>query len=157
MVPASAARWRISRLTVLPPGLTNGQRWRWALHRKWPVAGAVLGIALMLALGALLPIAADVVIVVVGYCSGLWITARVARDVRAESRVIEVCTTVTTTGMRIRGDRELFDSVRAELQMLSAWRSRGMVSPVEFEAAWARAYDCLPADATASRVARHHS
>ncbi len=141
-VPAGRTVWLLRRLTVYPPGTTVVERRLLKFHRDWPVTGAVVALFLMFALADVWSIPLALLAVVLAYAGGVWVTARLTHDLRAGSHRLDI-TSTPGDGHSTRRDVALFESARAELLRLDAGRQRGELTPVEFEAGWARVFDQL--------------
>ena len=136
------------RLTVYPPGTTRSQRQTLGFHHNWPVVGALAMILGTVLLGGFLPPATAAVFSAAGYVLVGAVSSRVTRRVRSASRSIEVIATSFRDGWSITGDLPLFEALCADLRVLSADGESGELSPVEFEARWAEAFQQISESTT---------
>ncbi|CAN5309003.1 hypothetical protein BH11ACT4_BH11ACT4_11350 [soil metagenome] len=145
IAPADRNAWTQKRLTVFPPGTTAAQRRAVKRHRDWPIAGAVVTMLLMLALGEFLsPLPATAIAVGV-YCVTVAASARLTHDLRARCHRVEITSVVAADGRTTRGDVAMLEEAVAELEDLERGLERGDLTGPAFEAGWARVYDRLPA------------
>ncbi|NUU06154.1 DUF6611 family protein [Leifsonia sp. C5G2] len=146
VTPASPGLWQRVRLTVYPPGITRGERRLLHLRHGWPVAGAIAGLVLMVALsdaGPVLSLAAALTV----YLSGFVVLARLTRELRSRSRVVTVASEYVRGELHEFGDVRLLRAAASRLIELDARRRAGLVDPVAYESAWIDVYETLPGGA----------
>jgi hypothetical protein len=141
--PSGRGTWTQKRLTVFPPGTTSSERRALKLHRDWPMVGAVVTMFLMIALGGFLSPALATTIAVLLYGCSMAFSAHRTHQLRARCRRVEVVTVAEVDGLSTRGDGASLEAAAAELTRLETQLESGQVTPVDFEAGWARVYASL--------------
>ena len=145
LAPADRGAWEQKRLTVFPPGTTSAERRALKRHRDWPIAGAVITMFLMLVLGEWWPPAVSAGVAIVAYGVSLGVSAHLTHPLRSQCLRVEVTALASVDGYPTTGDIATLNSAVRDLTALEAQFERGELTPVEFELAWARVYDRLPA------------
>lgn len=146
VAPASPGLWQRVRLTVYPPGITRGERRLLHLRHGWPVAGAIAGAALVVALSSAGPVLSFAV-ALTAYLAGFAVLARLTRELRSRSRVVTVASEYVRGELREYGEVRVLRSAASRLMELEAARRSGLVDPVAYEAAWIDVYETLPGGA----------
>jgi len=142
-----------SRATVYPPGTTAGERRAMRFSRAWPVAGAVLGMFLLLALDAW-PLPLVVVTVVALYAAGFAAALSSTKRVRAGSRHVEVVSVYAGGHCETVGDIGFYNAVTDQLRCIDTLSARGELTPVGYEARWAAVYASIPEPETPDTARR---
>lgn len=131
------------RLMVLPPGATDADRIALRGWQLWPVAGAVLWVALVFCgmerYGNGAAVGASVL-----YLVGLWLTHRWSVGIRAETRVAESLTVEAGEGADGSVATAQVLACAAELQMADHLVQVGAMTVVDHEVVWDRVYRMMP-------------
>ncbi len=143
--PQSPGLWERYRLTVYPPGTTTAERRELQFARTWPIAGAVIGSAGIIALWSNWQFFAVATVLVV-YIGVLRAAARLTRALRSRTRTLCGDELLVAGVMTEYGDLRRIQSTLALLRDLEDRRRSGRVDPVRYEAEWAAIYDSLGAD-----------
>ena len=141
--PLNRSMWRRVRLTVYPPGTTSAERRALHFAHSWPVAGALLALAVTVMLSALSPIvvvAAVAAMYLAGFGFGAWLTRSVGKRIRS----VSVVSMYIGGGLEEHGDADLLRAARARLESMDERRRSGELDPVRYEAEWAAVYEKLP-------------
>jgi hypothetical protein len=142
-MPSQPTVWVNKRLTIFPPGTTGAERRALKLNRDLPAAGAVFTLFVMLGLGEMLPPIAAAVIACLLYAGLVALGAGLTHRLRSRCHRLDVSTTVVADGYSTSGDLALLEESRTELIRLEDALDRGDLSPVEFEAGWAKVYESI--------------
>ena len=147
---AGRSMWHRDRLTVYPPGTTSAERRALHFARNWPIAGAVLGLLLMVMLGGVWPPA------LVGgaaalYLAGFLLGDRLTRPLRNRIRSLSVVSMYVHGELEEYGNASLLRETAAAFEALDAGRRAGELDPVRYEAEWAQIYETLPSPKIAVR------
>jgi hypothetical protein len=154
VTPVGRSMWRRVRLTVYPPGTTSAERRALHFAHSWPIAGAILALVVMVALGSAWPPALVVVGVAALYLAGFWVGARLTRTLRMRIRSLSVVSVYVGGGLEEYGDASLLRETADRLRDIDARRRAGRLDPVSYEAEWSDIYAALPSSPRESRPSR---
>lgn len=140
--PRSPGLWERYQLTVYPPGTSTAERRALQFARTWPIAGAVIGSAGIIALWSSWQFFA-VAIVLPAYLGVLRTASRLTRILRSRIRALRGDELLVAGVMTEYGDLRRIRSTLALLTDLEDRHRSGHVSPVRYEAEWAAIYDSL--------------
>ncbi len=143
--PRSPGLWERYRLTVYPPGTSPAERRALQFARTWPVAGAAIGSAGIIALWSNRQFFAVATVLGV-YLGVLWAASRLTRALRSRIRTLRGEELLVAGVMTEYGDLRRLQSTLALLTDLEDRRRSGRVGPVRYEAEWAAIYNSLGAD-----------
>jgi hypothetical protein len=142
--PAGRTTWQSVHLTVYPPGVTPVERRSLRFAHLWPVAGSILCLVVMIMLSDVLTPIWSLIVAVSVYIAGFLLGSHLTRPLKGRIRTLNVSTVYLADSLTKLGDCALMNTVRARFDALDAFDGSGSLSPVAYEAEWARIYDLLP-------------
>ncbi|NEN04769.1 hypothetical protein G3T36_02695 [Diaminobutyricibacter tongyongensis] len=149
---AGRSMWHRDRITVYPPGTTSAERRALHFARNWPIAGAVIALLLMIMLGGVWQPEVVALGAVLLYLAGFLLGARLTHGLRNRVRSLSVISMYVHGVLEVDGNASLLRETSAAFASLDARRRAGEVSPVQYEAEWARIYETLPSSRVAVRA-----
>ena len=140
--PASARRSGMTRyhLEILPPGTNSAERRQLRRFRQWRLWGALAALAADFVIGSTwqgwqLPLYIAFV-----YLAGLAIGLHATRRLRRAIHSMNVATILAGGSTFVEGDMHMLEGFLVELETIDKERKSSSISPVEYEATWARLY-----------------
>jgi hypothetical protein len=140
--PSSARRSGMTRyhLEILPPGTNSIERGQLRRFRQWRLWGALAALTGSFLIGSTWPNWQLPLYLAFTYFAGLAIGLQLTRRLRREIHSLNVATILTGGSTVVEGDLELLESFVSEFETLDERRQTSSISPLEYEAAWARLY-----------------
>ena len=138
--PASARRSGMTRyhLEVFSPGTNAEERRGLRRFRQWRLWGALAAIVGEFTIGSASHNWQVPLYLAIAYLAGLFIGLQLTKRVRRSIHALYVATTLAGGSRFVEGDLELLESCLTELDALDRDRRDQAISPVEYEAGWAR-------------------
>ena len=143
--PHSPGLWERYTLTVYPPGTSAAERRALQFARSWPIVGALVGAAGLIALWPAWPLLSVAFILSV-YIGGLWAASRITRRLGGRMRRMRGDEIFVAGVMTEYGDLRRLRSTLALLTDLEERRRSGDINPVQYEAEWSVIYDSVLSD-----------
>ncbi|WP_411699485.1 DUF6611 family protein [Conyzicola sp.] len=132
-----------TRLTVYPPDTTPAERRALQFYRTWPIAGAVLGLMLLVALGGL-PLAVVAPSLVSVYAGGTVAAFVSTTRIRSASRHVDIVSVPIGGSFETVGDIGFFNTATDRLRAMDTLNDRGLLTRAEYDALWAGVYEDCP-------------
>ena len=151
VAPANRTGWSQYRLSVFPPGTSVPERRALTFARRWPILGAVVGVAGLLCLGGRVPVAPLSISLVAMYLAGFGTSAYLTRRVRPAVRTLVVSIVGYGDQAEIHGNSALLARQTNALDHMDDDVHSGLITPLEYEERWWEVYDEMPERAVATR------
>ncbi|KTR50837.1 hypothetical protein NS359_12920 [Curtobacterium oceanosedimentum] len=140
--PVTRALWSGRTLEVHAPGTTTGELLLLRALQVWGAAGALVAVALVVALHRV-P-AVGVVVAVLVYVVGFVLLGRATRRVRPGVRTLTVTVFHGNGRPEVHGDVRLLEASLDLLCLVEDAVRRGQVSRVEYEQVWGQVWRSMP-------------
>nr|WP_137767220.1 DUF6611 family protein [Curtobacterium sp. SGAir0471] len=142
MQPVTRALWSGRTLEVHAPGTTVGELLLLRALQVWGAAGALVAVALVVALHRV-P-ALGVVVAVLVYAAGFVLLVRATRRMRPGVRTLTVTVFHGNGEPEVHGDVRLLEASLDLLCLVEDAVRRGQVSRVEYEQVWGQVWRSMP-------------
>ncbi|WP_411699482.1 DUF6611 family protein [Conyzicola sp.] len=142
---ASSARSLCARyrVVVYPPGTNSAERRQLTFYRNWPVAGALIAMAAMVAAGVLVSSTSAVAVAICVYLAGFVVGGSRSRLLRERCRTVEAGFLFQPDATLSAGRPDLLAATMRQFHALDLARHAGAVDAAQYEARWAEIYNTL--------------
>jgi hypothetical protein len=131
------------RLVVYPPGIDGVDRRLLRIWRAWPTWGALIWLAVQIALGALLTPLTAFAVSTIAYVGGGIVLFGLIAELRTRVRTLTVVRMAGYSDEHSKATFVELNTLVSVLWLADTERDSGRWSPAEHEAAWWQVYDRL--------------
>jgi hypothetical protein len=128
------------RLEIFPPGTNSVERRELLRFRQWRLWGALAALLGEFLVGTIWPGWMGPIYIAVAYIAALMFGLQLTKRLRKSLRGVTVATILAGGSTYTEGEMGLLQSCVADFERLDREYAEGLISPVQYESAWANLY-----------------